>query len=133
MNPVPQPVPGYPIERCVNAYHPNRAEPVPVGHQYWFADRHFAGGNTVKLSAVRPGQRMHEPHRHAEDEFMFVLEGTGEFTLDDDRRVVGPLTSLYCPSWHLHGLRNCGDTVLKYLVLRKEPVAADPSALSRGG
>lgn len=118
-----QPVPGYPIDRCVNAYHPERAEPVPVGHQYWFADRHFAGGNTVKLSAVAPGQRMHEPHRHAEDEFMFVLEGTGEFTLDNERRTVGPLTSLYCPSWHLHGLRNSGTTVLKYLVLRKEPPA----------
>lgn len=124
MNQLPHPVSGYPIERCVNAYHPDRAESVPVGHQYWFADRSFAGGNTVKLSAVRPGQRMHEPHRHAEDEFMFVLEGTGEFALDDDRRVVGPLTSLYCPSWHLHGLRNCGDTVLKYLVLRKEPLPA---------
>jgi mannose-6-phosphate isomerase-like protein (cupin superfamily) len=118
------PVPGYPMDRCVSTYAPERSEPVPAGHQYWFADRHFAGGNTVKLSAVGPGRRMHEPHRHAEDEFMFVLEGTGEFTLDDETRVVGPLTSLYCPSWHLHGLRNCGDTVLKYLVLRKEPLPA---------
>ena len=126
MNPNPpgRPGPGYPTARWANAYSPARAEPGPAGHQYWFADRHFAGGNTVKLSAVRPGERMHEPHRHAEDEFMFVLEGTGEFTLDEDRRVVGPLTSLYCPSWHLHGLRNCGDTVLKYLVLRKEPAIA---------
>ena len=121
------PVPDYPIERCVKAYVPVKAETVPVGHQYWFADRNFAGGNTIKLSAVNPGLRMHEPHRHAEDEFMFVLEGLGEFTLDEERRTVGPLTSLYCPSWHLHGLRNCGDTVLKYLVLRKEPVPASVS------
>lgn len=121
------PASGYTIDNCVNTSTPDRVEPTPVGHQYWFADRHFVEGNTVNLSVVRPGLRTHQPHRHAEEEFIFVLEGTGEFALDDDRRVVGPMTSLHCAPWHLHGISNCGDKLLKYLVLRKEsPLPANP-------
>jgi F420-0:gamma-glutamyl ligase-like protein len=29
------------------------------------------------------------------------------------------MTLFYCPSWHEHGIRNVGDTELKYLVLKK--------------
>jgi quercetin dioxygenase-like cupin family protein len=32
---------------------------------------------------------------------------------------VEPYTSLYCPSNVEHGIRNAGDTELKYLVIKK--------------
>jgi quercetin dioxygenase-like cupin family protein len=31
----------------------------------------------------------------------------------------GPMTSFYCPSGVKHGIRNIGDTELKYLVIKK--------------
>jgi mannose-6-phosphate isomerase-like protein (cupin superfamily) len=107
------------IENCVNEFDAKKAEPTRAGYQYWFADRDFLDGRTLKLSAVEPGKATHEPHRHNEDEFFFILEGKAEFYLDGRTRVVGPQTSLYCPPNQEHGIRNAGDTTLKYLVVKK--------------
>jgi mannose-6-phosphate isomerase-like protein (cupin superfamily) len=109
----------YTIENCVNEFDPKKVEPTRAGYQYWFADKNFIDGRTLKLSSVEPGKATHEPHRHPEDEFFFVLEGRAEFYLDGKTRVVGPQTSLYCPSNQEHGIRNAGDTTLKYLVIKK--------------
>jgi mannose-6-phosphate isomerase-like protein (cupin superfamily) len=120
------PAPGYSLANCVRPFDPANVVKTSVGYQFWFADSAFADGNTVKLSVVGPHLATHAPHRHAESEFFFVVEGTAEFLFDGERRIAGPMTLFYCPSWHEHGIRNVGDTELKYLVLRKylEPVPA---------
>lgn len=109
----------YTIDRCVNEFTLARIESTKAGYQYWFADKDFIDGRTLKLSVVRPGSATHAPHSHVEDEFFFVLEGKAEFYLGGRRKVAGPLTSLYCPPNVEHGIRNVGDTELKYLVIKK--------------
>lgn len=109
----------YSIENCINTFDPAKIEKTKVGYQYWFADKKFAEGKTVKLSVVEPHSATHAPHQHVEDEFFFVLEGTAEFYLDGKTSVAGRNTSLYCPSNVEHGIRNVGDTQLKYLVIKK--------------
>lgn len=109
----------YTIENSVNEFDMKKVEPTQAGYQYWFADKDFIDGRTLKLSVVAPGKATHAPHRHPEDEFFFVLEGKAEFYLDGKTRTVGPQTSLYCPSNQEHGIRNAGDTTLKYLVIKK--------------
>jgi quercetin dioxygenase-like cupin family protein len=110
----------YTLENCVNEFSKDKAVPTGAGYQYWFADEKFlSDGRTLKLSVVEKGKASHAPHKHVEDEFLFVLEGTAEFYLDGKTKVVGPLTSLYCPSNVEHGIKNAGDTQLKYLVIRK--------------
>ncbi len=109
----------YSIGNCVNSFKPAGVEPTKAGYQYWFAGREFAGGKTVKLSVVRPHEATHPPHSHPEDEFFFVLEGKAEFHLSGKTQIVGPYTSLYCPPNMVHGIRNAGDTELKYLVIKK--------------
>ena len=109
----------YSIENCVNTFNPDKVEKTKVGYQYWFADKKFADGKTVKLSVVEPHSATHAPHNHIEDEFFFVLEGTAEFFLDGKTQIVEKNTSLYCPSNMEHGIRNAGDTQLKYLVIKK--------------
>jgi mannose-6-phosphate isomerase-like protein (cupin superfamily) len=110
---------GYSIYNCVNEFDPAKVESTKAGYQYWFADKKFADGKTVKLSVVRPHEATHAPHRHAEDEFFFVLQGKAEFYLGGKTKVAGPYTSLYCPSNVEHGIRNAGDTELRYLVIKK--------------
>ena len=117
--PTGTPAPGYSIANCVRRFDPSATSPTSVGYQFWFADSAFAEGKTVKLSVVGPHLATHPPHRHAEDEFFFILEGTAEFYLDGQRQTAGPMTLFYCPSWHEHGIRNVGDTDLKYLVIKK--------------
>lgn len=109
----------YTIDNCVNEFNPGKTEPTKVGFQYWFADKNFADGKTVKLSVVAPHSATHPPHKHAEDEFFFVLEGTAQFYLDGQTKTAGPMTSFYCPSNVEHGISNVGDTELKYLVIKQ--------------
>jgi quercetin dioxygenase-like cupin family protein len=79
----------------------------------------FLDGRTLKMSVVKPHEATHPPHKHAEDEFFFVLEGKAEFYLDGKTKVAEPYASFYCPSNSEHGIRNAGDTILKYLVIKK--------------
>lgn len=107
------------ISDCVNSYDLAKASETKVGHQFWFVGKEFLDGRTLKLSAVGPGLATHPPHQHNEDEFFFVLEGTAEFYLNGKTKKVGPYTTLYCPSQSLHGIKNVGETELKYLVIKK--------------
>lgn len=108
----------YTLKNCVNQFDPDNVEETKVGYQYWFVDKEFLDGRTLKMSVVAPHLSTHAPHRHAEDEFFFVLEGTAEFILDGDSVQVEPYASFYCPPQSLHGIRNVGDTELKYLVIK---------------
>jgi mannose-6-phosphate isomerase-like protein (cupin superfamily) len=109
------------LAECVNEFSAAGIESTAVGCQYWFADKDFLDGRTIKMSVVRPHEATHAPHTHPEDEFFFVLEGTAELILEHEHRVVGPFTSFYCPPSSLHGIRNVGDTNLKYLVIKTYP------------
>ena len=109
----------YTIDNCVTEFSNDKTIKTSVGYQFWFADKNFLDGRTIKMSVVEPHAATHPPHKHAEDEFFFVLEGTAEFYLDGKTKVAGPYTSFYCPSNVEHGIKNVGDTMLKYLVIKK--------------
>ena len=111
----------YTIKNCVNSFAMDKAENTHAGYRYWFADKDFIDGRTLKLSVVKPNQATHAPHHHETDEFFFILEGTARFYLNGETVEVGPYTSLYCPPDSEHGISNAGDTDLKYLVIKKYP------------
>lgn len=107
------------LANTVRSFDPALAESTKAGSQFWFVNKQDLNGRTLKLSIVAPGKATHPPHTHAEDEFFFILEGSAEFYLNGTTTSVGPLTSLYCPPHSMHGIRNNGDTDLKYLVIKK--------------
>ena len=122
----------YDIDNCVNVFDRSKAIPTAVGYQYWFVDRDFIDGRTLKLSVVAPHSATHAPHAHVEDEFFFVLEGTAEFILGGKTKRAGPYSSFYCPRDIEHGIRNVGDTELKYLVIKKyEGPAPSPAVVQK--
>ena len=57
------------IENCVNEFAADKTVETKVGYQYWFADKDFLDGRTLKMSVVEPHQATHAPHKHVEDEF----------------------------------------------------------------
>lgn len=109
----------YTKENCINQFSSAKIESTKVGYQYWFADKNLADGKTLKLSVVGPHQATHPPHAHLEDEFFFILEGKAEVYFDGQWILLEPYASYYCPSFKIHGIRNAGDTMLKYLVIKK--------------
>jgi quercetin dioxygenase-like cupin family protein len=106
------------IDNCVNTFSMDNTIETGVGYQYWFVDKEFLDGRTLKMSVVAPHKGTHAPHKHAEDEFFFVLEGEAEFYLDGKTKTAGAYTSFYCRANIEHGIRNVGDTELKYLVIK---------------
>lgn len=111
----------YDIENSAKTFKPEGLEKTEAGSQYWFFDKTFAQGRTIKMSVVGPHRASHAPHQHEGHEFFFVLQGTAEFFLDGKKRVVGPQTALYCPPGSLHGISNPGDVELRYLVIKDYP------------
>lgn len=107
------------IENCVNRLSWEDTIQTKAGYQYWFFDKDFIDGRTLKMSVVAPQSATHAPHTHDEDEFFFVLEGTAEFYLDGQVAVGEKYSAFYCPRNVEHGIRNIGDTELKYLVIKK--------------
>lgn len=118
--------PVYSLDNSARTFSMKEIEKTAAGYQYWFFDKAFAEGRTIKLSMVGPHQRSHAPHRHEGHEFFFVLSGKAEFFLDGKTRVVGPQTALYCPPGVMHGIANVGDTELTYLVIKDYPWPALP-------
>jgi quercetin dioxygenase-like cupin family protein len=109
----------YTIENCVSEFNMETTVKTQVGYQFWFVDKEFIDGRTLKMSVVAPGGATHEPHAHDVDEFFFILEGKARFHLDGETKVAGAYASFYCPPNVPHGISNAGDTELKYLVIKK--------------
>lgn len=107
------------IDKCVNKFNWKDTVATNAGYQYWFFDKEFIDGRTIKMSVVAPHSETHAPHKHTEDEFFFVLEGTAEFYLDGKTVTGEKYSAFYCPPEIKHGIRNIGDTELQYLVIKK--------------
>lgn len=115
----PEGIKKYTIDNCVSEFSADGIDKTAVGYQFWFVDKNFIDGRTLKMSVVKPHAATHPPHIHSEDEFFFVLEGTAEFYLDGQTKTAGAYASFYCPADVAHGIRNVGETELKYLVIKK--------------
>lgn len=107
------------IDECVNQFLEDSALTTNAGLQYWFVDKEFLDGRTLKMNIIRPGEATHAPHSHPEDEIFFVIAGTAEFYLDGKTKNGTQYSSFYCPPYATHGIRNVGDTTLTYLVIKK--------------
>lgn len=63
---------------------------------------------------LKPGMRPHPPHKHPEEEFMVITEGSGEISVEGKVTKVGPGSMMYCAGNHLHGIVNTGKTPLLF-------------------
>lgn len=63
---------------------------------------------------LNPGATPHPPHKHPEEEFMVITEGTGEISVEGKTTKVAPGTMMYCAANKLHGIVNTGKTPLLF-------------------
>jgi quercetin dioxygenase-like cupin family protein len=83
--------------------------------------RIYYDGPTDQLKAMtagslklNPGATPHPPHKHPEEEFMLITEGTGEMKVDGKLTQVGPGTMMYCAANKLHGIVNTGKSSMLF-------------------
>ncbi len=108
----------YTVANCISVLDENNVQKTSKGWVKWFVPKSFSQGLNLKMSQVAGHQARHGAHSHPGEEIFFVLKGQAEFTVGDEHQVVGPNTSLYCPPGVLHGIRNAGDSALRYLVIK---------------
>ena len=85
------------------------------------------------VTSLNPGQSLHPPHKHVEEEMMIVREGTLEATLNGQATRVEVGGMIFCASGEMHGLKNVGTTRATYYVLKWFPHDLPKSGRSDGG
>lgn len=75
-------------------------------------------GFSIHATSLNAGEISHAPNRHPDEEIVVVKEGTVEVTVNGQNKKVGPGSILFFSSNDEHGLRNAGDGVATYYVLR---------------
>lgn len=70
------------------------------------------------ITTLNPGQTPHPPHKHPDEEILFLKEGTVEALVDGKTIRVGPGSVIFQAANQMHALRNVGSTPATYAVLK---------------
>ncbi|MFC1619464.1 cupin domain-containing protein [Candidatus Neomarinimicrobiota bacterium] len=70
------------------------------------------------LVDLLPGETVHPPHRHAEEEFLLITEGTGVWSLEGKEIEAKSGDLLYAQPWKMHGLVNTGTDTMTFFFLK---------------
>ena len=91
----------------------------------WGEMRRYFTGKTratqnvlVAVAVVNPGKAVHKAHRHAEEEYLALVEGTGTWSLGGKQSPAKRGDILYVEPWVYHGVTNTGETPLTFVVVR---------------
>jgi quercetin dioxygenase-like cupin family protein len=109
-------------------------EKLPVKPSKVGEGRAVLNGSTVTLTnlethitTINAGEAPHAAHRHPDEEFVFIREGTLEVNINGKTQRAGAGSVLFLASNDLHGWRNVGTTRATYHVIRMV-TAATPKA-----
>ncbi len=87
--------------------------------RFYFLGETFGTTNALTAFAViKPGESVHPAHRHAEEEYLVVTEGSGTWHLAGKEIAAKKGDVLYVEPWVMHGLVNTGDKPLTFFVVR---------------
>lgn len=81
-------------------------------------DTHGLRDVLTAMAVLKPGQQIHPPHRHAEEEFLVVTEGSGRWHLDGRDFAAARGDAIYAAPWVMHGITNTGSTPLTFVVVK---------------
>jgi mannose-6-phosphate isomerase-like protein (cupin superfamily) len=65
-----------------------------------------------------PGQQLQPPHRHVNEEFQYVISGSGTWHLNGADIPLEKGDLMYAKPGDLHGIRNTGAEPLRFLVVK---------------
>jgi mannose-6-phosphate isomerase-like protein (cupin superfamily) len=91
------------------------------------------GTNSVLTAELEflPGKQLQPPHPHADEEFQYVIEGAGTWSLNGREFPLKKGDLMYSKPWDWHGIRNSGDQPLRFFVFKWKakgvPEAAKPA------
>lgn len=85
----------------------------------YFTGETFGTKNVLTaVAVVQPGKAVHKAHRHAEEEYLVVVDGSGTWFLEGKEFPAKRGDILFAEPWVYHGLTNTGEKPLIFLVVR---------------
>lgn len=88
------------------------------------------GANSVLTAELEflAGKQLQPPHQHADEEFQYVIEGAGTWTLNGRDYPLKKGDLMYTQPWDWHGIRNSSDEPLRFFVFKwKSRGVAEPA------
>ena len=79
-----------------------------------------AGAASVLTAQLEflPGKQLQPPRQHADEEFQYVIEGSGTWSLNGQERPLQAGDLMYSKPMDWHGIRNSGDKPLRFFVFK---------------
>ena len=97
----------------------------PAHQADWGEMRRYFTGETAgtkdvltAVAIVKPGKAVHRAHRHAQEEYLILVEGSGTWSLDGKESPAKRGDILYTEPWVYHGLTNTSSEQLIFVVVR---------------
>lgn len=78
-------------------------------------------GTESMLTAVLeflPGKQLQPPHQHANEEFQYIIEGSGTWFLNGKETPIKKGDLMYAKPWDMHGISNTGKDTLRFFVMK---------------
>ena len=102
-------------------------------YTYYEGENFSAKTDLAAVAVIKPGQQIHPPHQHADEEYLMVVSGEGTWTLKGQTMPANAGDMLYAAPWDVHGITNTGKTPLTFVVWKwtgkgVEPLAAPSNA-----
>jgi mannose-6-phosphate isomerase-like protein (cupin superfamily) len=70
------------------------------------------------IGDIKPGTENHPPHTHVDEEFLFLAEGSGTWTLGDKQIPAKAGDTLYAEPNVLHGFKNTSGEPARFFVVK---------------
>jgi quercetin dioxygenase-like cupin family protein len=79
-----------------------------------------AGTSSVLTAELEflPGKQLQPPHQHPDEEFQYVIEGSGTWSLNGKEFPLQTGDLMYSKPGDLHGIRNSGETPMRFFVFK---------------
>jgi quercetin dioxygenase-like cupin family protein len=106
-----------------------QVEEMPWGTHDWICRPSLTDAEKLMLVRVRmPAGQAHKFHRHpAMEEIIYVLSGSAEQWVDQDRQILGPGEAAHIPIDVVHGTYNAGTIDLVFLAILSPAIFDGPA------
>jgi mannose-6-phosphate isomerase-like protein (cupin superfamily) len=92
---------------------------------YFRGQTHGTRDVLTAVAVVEPGKAVHRAHRHAEEEYLVLVAGSGKWSLGGKEFAAKRGDVLYVEPWVYHGLTNTGQQPLIFVVVRYSSKGVD--------
>ena len=110
-------------------------ERLPGKTHHWYCKPGMvADTNLMLVRAHLPPGEAHPFHHHPKmEEILYILAGTAEQWVEQEKRIMGPGDSLYLPAGVIHGTYNIGAGVLDFLAVLSPAKSEGPVTVDVSG